>query len=117
MLPPEKIIEINEGPQGNIYVFRISGKINTISCVELEKKINTQIQQKQKNILLNLENVSYISSAGLRLLLQIHKQLTVLSGKLVICGISTGVSEVITMCGLNHVLIFADDERDAQEKF
>ena len=59
-----------------ITVFHVKGEIDTNTYLELEAKAQEEFAQGMRNLLLDLTEVTYISSAGLRAIHFIFKLLT-----------------------------------------
>jgi anti-sigma B factor antagonist/stage II sporulation protein AA (anti-sigma F factor antagonist) len=102
--------------KGDIVVLRVEGRLDAASSPQLEDKLNSIIAAGYFKILLNLTNVDYLSSAGMRLLLSISKKLKHLEGKIVACGLNNEVLEVIKMAGFQQVLQLYPNEEDALNK-
>ncbi len=68
---------------------------------------------EQPDIILDLSEVEYLSSAGLRSVLKIAKQCTAGKKKLVICGIQPPVNEVFRISGFAALLKIAGTRDEA----
>jgi len=90
-----------------------SGRIDAISSDELEDNLISLLDQGETNIILNLNNVEYISSAGLRVLVVIAKQMYD-SGNFCLCNSSENVLEIIEMAGFNVFMTIYDDLETAE---
>jgi anti-anti-sigma factor len=90
-----------------------AGKIDAVTCTELEAKLNNLADNGQNRILINFKEVSYISSAGLRVLLAITKKLHG-KGSLSLCSLSKGVRDIVTMAGFDHFMAIHDDLETAE---
>jgi len=106
-------MDISDKIIGQICVLKVSGRIDSSSSPELEKKINKLISQGEKNILLNFSNLEYISSAGLRVLLVSAKKLKSVNGKFMICCIKGMVKDVFVMSGFIDILTIFKNEEEA----
>ena len=79
---------------------KVEGRLDTITAPELEKSIN---EVEAKEIVLNLGNLEYISSAGLRVLLSAHKKFVKLNGMKVV-NVKPDVMEIFEMTGFADIL-------------
>jgi anti-sigma B factor antagonist len=69
----------------------------------------------RRKILLNFDNVDYLSSAALGKLVTMHKKVMAVGGKLVLCSISPNIFEVFKITKLNQVFkIFPNEEEALQ---
>lgn len=89
-------IKIQEN--GNALKAEISGKVDTITAPELEKQMLAAISDKIE-VTLDFGKVDYISSAGLRVVLLLKKNIDKQGGKLVISNVNVDVYEVFEMTG------------------
>ncbi len=81
----------------------VEGQVDTVTAPELQQKILTTFQ-KTKNIILDLSNVAYMSSAGLRALLLGQKTATSKGGSMKVIHVQSAVMQVFTMSGFAKVL-------------
>ena len=93
-----KISGSNEGAE---YTFNVEGRLDTNTPPELEAKINEVIGNANK-LIIDLGNLEYISSAGLRVLLG-AAQVMEGKGELVVRNVTEAVREVFDLTGFNHV--------------
>lgn len=102
-----------EEKQGKAIV-HLDGRLDAISTPSLDKKLMELIREKrQKEILLDFSHVEYLSSAGMRLMLSVTKQLKNDQGKLSAYSLSEDVMEIIRMAGFERVLNLFPNEEDA----
>ena len=86
--------------QDKLAVLKIEGRLDTVTAPDLEKKIN---ELDVKEIILDLANLEYISSAGLRVLLSSHKKFAKLDGMKVI-NVIAAVMEIFEITGFADIL-------------
>lgn len=84
----------------NKAVIKVSGRLDTITAPELEKRIN---ENDVNDLVLDLENLEYISSAGLRVLLSAHKKFSKI-GSMKVVKIKEAVMEIFEMTGFADIL-------------
>jgi anti-sigma B factor antagonist/stage II sporulation protein AA (anti-sigma F factor antagonist) len=113
----EGIVDIQEQKSGDVCIIRIKGRLDAVSTPQTERKVFDHINSGQYKILLDFDHIDYISSAGMRMLLSSTKKLKALSGKLILCNVTTNVMDVLKMSGFDHVLDLAKTEEDALRKF
>lgn len=112
----EEAVEINTRNVNNVTVVDISGSLDTLTSGPASKEL-TRIAQASSNVLVNFENLEFISSAGLRILLTTAKQLQGLGGALKLCGAKGVVKEVMEIAGFGELLDLHDSENDALDAF
>ena len=97
--------------KGDVVVIRVKGRLDAASSPQLEKKILSIIEAGHFKLMLNMAEVDYLSSAGMRLMLSVSKKLKHLEGKVVACSLNDDVVEVIKMAGFQQVLeIYPSEE-------
>ena len=79
---------------------KVEGRLDTITAPDLDKRIN---ELDAKEIVLDLENLEYISSAGLRVLLAAHKKFVKLNG-MKVTNVKPEVMEIFEMTGFADIL-------------
>jgi anti-anti-sigma factor len=113
----EGIIELKEEKKGDILILRFKGRLDAISSPSAEKKVFESINNGLTKLLIDFSGVTYLSSAGMRMLLSTSKKLKTLSGKLILSSISYNVMDVLKMSGFDHVLEIAATEKEGLSKF
>jgi anti-anti-sigma factor len=96
-------------------IVNVSGKIDASTSDALEDVLVDLLEQGQKNIILSLKGTVYISSAGLRVLVVVAKQVYD-SGHFCLCNASDNVLEIIEMAGFNVFMNIYEDLSTAKEK-
>lgn len=81
----------------------VKGRIDALSSPEIEKYLNTLILSGERFVLADLAEVSYISSAGLRLFISIQKQLNNVGGEIILSGLTHFVFDIFRMSGLHKI--------------
>lgn len=81
----------------------ITGRLDTNTAPELEMMVNNYLDNI-KNLQFDLSNLDYISSAGLRVVLILHKHMASVGGKLNILSPKDEVLEVFDMTGFSTFL-------------
>ena len=84
-------------------VIRIDGRLDTITAPNLDKAINEELGDT-KNLILDMQNLEYISSAGLRVLLGAQKKMQKI-GSMKVVNVCQAVMEVFEMTGFADILL------------
>lgn len=79
----------------------LKGRLDTLSAPVLEAEIAEQ--NPSGAVILDLAELVYVSSAGLRVLLALHKQLKN-SGGLIVQNVSENVMEILDITGFTDLL-------------
>ena len=84
-------------------VIGVVGRLDTTTAPALEKAINVDIGDT-KNLVLDLKEMQYISSAGLRVLLSAQKKMQKI-GSMKVSNVCQAVMEVLEMTGFADILV------------
>ncbi len=110
-------MEIKTRDADGIVVVDLSGKLDTQTSGPASEELTRIAQGDRMRILVNLENVEFVSSAGLRVLLRLAKTLGATDGVLKICCASGVVKEVMEISGFGTLLDIHETEASALESF
>lgn len=111
------MLKITDTKQGAVCVVAIGGRLDGAGAPELESHCRTLMDGGDRRQLLDLAEVEYISSAGLRSLLVAAKQIKASGGVLVLCSLTPMVREVMEISGFDKILKLAADRDAALAQF
>ncbi|AZQ64053.1 anti-sigma factor antagonist [Flammeovirga pectinis] len=97
-------MEIDIQNTDNITVINVNGYLDANTSPVLDQKIADLVAEGNANILLNLKDVGYMSSSGLRVFLNASKAVRPLRGKFKVCQVTPDVMEVIKMTGFDIIV-------------
>jgi anti-sigma B factor antagonist len=86
-----------------IQLFEIVGRLDTDSAMSLTHTLEKAIKSGRDQLVLDMSNVEYINSAGLRELVQIFKRVQQVGGMLVLINPSEYVRKPLELVGLDSV--------------
>lgn len=93
----------------HVSVVKVSGRVDSATAPEMEQALLKLLDAGRNQIVLDLEEVDYMSSAGLRVLVATQKSAKKGGGRLALAHPSTRVQEVLDLAGLVPVFdIYAD---------
>ena len=93
---------INETRNGETLVIEVGGGLDATTAPELEKTIDG-IPADVKELVIDMEKLEYISSAGLRVLLAAHKKMSKV-GAMRVRNICDEIMEILDMTGFTDIL-------------
>ena len=96
-------MNINIERENDRVILKVDGRLDTTTAPELEKAINSE-GEELKNLVLDFNGVSYISSAGLRVLLTAQKKMNA-QGSMELVGVSEAVMDIFEMTGFADILV------------
>jgi anti-anti-sigma factor len=108
-------MEIQEQSQDGILVMRISGQIDSTSGPVLGTRLDTLIGKGNVHLVLDLSEVPYISSAGLRVLSIALKAVRTpdVDGHMCLASLSKTVAHAFRISGFNQVFNIYDTVPEA----
>lgn len=102
---------------GTVSVLDFSGNLDTNSSPVAESKVNSLLEKGNHEILFNFDELNFISSSGLRILLATAKKLKISGGRMVVCNLNETVQEVFDISGFSSILNLASTEQEALASF
>lgn len=110
-------MEIKTRRVDQVLVVEITGKLDTQNSGPASEEMARIVQDGNSKILLNLRNLEFLSSAGLRVLLRTTKLLPEPEGRMMICQAKGVVKEVLEISGFDDFIDVHDTEAVALEAF
>ena len=98
-------LEVTEEIKDGICRFVAKGRVDANSADVLLYKLETALKDGQKTIILNMTQVEYLSSIGIRVILKTYKQALEAGGKFNIERPSEIVKNVLGMTALKELLV------------
>lgn len=84
-------------------VFVVEGKIDASNAAEFETAFTKELSADAQKVIVDLSQLEYLSSAGLRSLLLLAKSVQKTGGSSVLCGINGIVEEVLKISGFLNI--------------
>ena len=93
-------IKINHG---NEMTIALAGRLDTVTSVDFQNAINNE-EIKENLVIVDAKELEYISSAGLRALLSLKKNLSGSGKELEVHNLNPVCQEVFKVTGFNNIL-------------
>jgi anti-anti-sigma factor len=100
----EACMKINTQHDGQWLVISLDGRLDMASASDLERQAQEELERGERNFILDLAKLVYVSSAGLRAMLVLGRQAQSRQGRLLICAASGEVDEVLKISGFSTIL-------------
>jgi anti-anti-sigma factor len=104
-------MELKKEVFGVWILFTLKGRLDAQTAPDLDKEMLPEIS-KRLDIVLDVSDLEYISSMGIRSLVQAAKKTAEVNHRVAICGMSAEVKEVIEVSGVNAFLDVYDSVSD-----
>lgn len=101
-------MQISEEQRGSALVIAASGRIDSNTATDLDAVLPARVQQHDATVM-DLGGVSYVSSAGLRVLLKGAKTAKASGHRLVLAGLAPSVREVFDISGFSSIFAIEAD--------
>ena len=95
-------MKINQNREGDKLVVVVEGRLDTTTAIDFEKAFEDTLVGVSE-LVLDMNGLEYISSAGLRVLLKLQKRM-VYQGKMTLIGVNENVMEVLEITGFLGIL-------------
>jgi len=103
--------------KNGVLLIRLNGELDHHTAEELRTQAENAIQKHQiKHIVLNLEELHFMDSSGLGVILGRYKQIQKNKGEMVICAISPAVKRLFEMSGLFKIMKVERSEKNALQR-
>ena len=87
----------------HVSVVTVTGRVDSATAPDLQKALQDLLNAERKQLVLDLKDVEYMSSAGLRVLVAVQKAAKKDGGALRLAQLSARVNEVLELAGLTPV--------------
>ena len=93
---------ITKKQEGTKLTLELEGRLDTTTAPELEAEVKSSIDGVEE-LILDLANLEYMSSAGLRVLLSAQKVMNT-QGKMTVTNVNETISEIFEVTGFSEIL-------------
>src|SRR4029434_5197858 len=98
-------MEISKQRIGEVLELQVRGRLDGYWADHLAQSLDDAVREGTRNLRLNLSEVSYLSSAGIRVLVRAHKQLSAIQGSVSVSQPSEAVRSILQLTGLMDLFI------------
>ena len=102
-------LEIKTERDGDKLNVTLIGKLDAVTAIELDKVMSKELEGV-KHLTIDLKDLSYMASAGLRILLKTQKKMNN-QGYMLVKNIQRDVRTVMDMTGFSTLLTLEEEER------
>ncbi|HTW50676.1 MAG TPA: STAS domain-containing protein [Stellaceae bacterium] len=102
-------MDIAQERDGDVVVVRLSGRFDSSAAPSAEDQLTAAVAGEAPRVAIDMSQLSYVSSAGLRVLLVAAKKVQQQHGKLALGGLADNVREVFAATGFDTIITIAAD--------
>ena len=95
-------MNMNKEMQDGVLTVYLEGKLDTVTAPQAEKELEADVDAA-KQLVLDMKALKYLSSAGLRMILKLHKKMNEKDG-MTIKNVNESIMEIFDMTGLTSIL-------------
>lgn len=111
------MIDIHTSDHNRVWLIEVSGRVDSMNANQLGDALSGAIETGSIQLVLDLQRVDYMSSAGLREIVTALKKLKRASGDLRLAQPSDRVREVLEMAGLDTIFRIFSTQSEAIQSY
>ncbi|WP_163537781.1 anti-sigma F factor antagonist [Gracilibacillus sp. YIM 98692] len=94
-----------------VLIVRLEGELDHHSASRLKMEWQEYLKNERiKHVILNLENLHFMDSSGLGVVLGRYKEVKQLGGEMIVCSVSPSVKRLFDMSGIFKIVRLESDE-------
>ena len=97
-------MEISTETRNGALIAKAEGRIDGANARDFESAVQSVVHDYEGPVIIDCENLSYISSAGLRAILLIAKTLGKRKVKFALCSLSEPIAEIFQISGFDQII-------------
>jgi anti-sigma B factor antagonist len=110
-------LQILDESHDGILVLALEGRLDNSTAARFDGEFTARLGTAPAKIIIDLSNVSFISSAGLRCILQALKKTTAAGGRLAVVASQPSILEIFEISGFRSLLTLCPDRASASSAF
>jgi len=91
---PLKIQNLSQ-PEAGIYKFSLEGRLDGTTAGELESSLRPVLTENPKSLILNMAGLDFVSSAGIKVLIETQKTLSANKGSVLLVNLQPQIMKVL----------------------
>ncbi len=96
------------------FVLSLKGRLDTATSPDLEQKLQKLLQSSGFKMVVDMSELEFISSIGLRVILMAAKRAKSGGGRMILCGLQPQIKEIFQLSGFLRILETQEQCREAQ---
>ena len=106
-------LEVSWNREPEVLIATLTGRIDSANSMDCHKALEAGIGPDDDALVLNMAGITFISSAGLRVLLMLAKKFTGADKSFVVCELSDSIDEVMAVSGFSEIIQVQPSQRAA----
>ncbi len=105
-------MDYNVARERDTTIIKPAGRLDSMTSPDFEKSLEEYLKPPESNLLLDFDELDYISSAGLRVVLNAAKVFRQVEWKFAACNMQDHVREVFEISGFDSFINIYDSVND-----
>lgn len=101
----------------SIAVMKVKGRVDSETAPELDSALTKALGDGQSRLILNLQDVEYMSSAGLRAMVKAYQQAQKSGGDVRLAAVSEPIEVILRTVGMMQMLKMYPSDQEAMASF
>lgn len=102
----------------NCDIVKINGRVDSYSAPIIRGALESLLRNGHYNIVIDMQNVSYLSSSGILVFLEMHRKLAIKGqGAMFLANLHPTVFSIFEIAGFENVFNFSADLQSAKGRF
>ena len=99
--------------ENKLLIIRLAGRLDSLTSTQIEAELLQHLEQSSLPLLLDLQALDYIASAGLRIILMVAKRAKSQELPFALCGLQPQVHHIFEISGFLNIMDVYTDESQA----
>ena len=110
-------MKVTASQSGDTVIAAVSGRVDSVNATSFEQELSKAMEGGSSRLVVDCAELSYISSAGLRILLLAVKKTRAQGGGVALCQVQDHVREVLEVSGFTRIMTVRDTIDQALDSF
>jgi anti-sigma B factor antagonist len=111
------MLSIETDNRESVSVMKVKGRVDSETAPELDDALTKLLQENRNQIVLNLQGVDFISSAGLRAVVKAYQAAKKAGGDVRLASVSNPVEVILRTVGMMQMLQMYPTDQEAMASF
>ena len=109
----DEVMPIESRRDSGTLIIQTEERVDSANAQAFYQELDSAIESDDRAVVMDMQRLAYISSAGLRVILQTARKLQQQNAKFAICSLSGTVREVFEISGFDRVIDIHSSQEDA----
>ena len=106
-------LSVKENREGQVLVLSPQGRLDSANAREFQTLVLGHIDGGEESMIMDLSNLNYINSTGIRVMRLVSKALEESDGQFLLCAMRDHISNVFRISGFDRIIAITGTLEDA----